>query len=115
MVRADDTGPRARLGVGRCTSSRPRTAIGSSAVRRFDVEVVDAFLAHLRVRAFAGLTVRSYPFHTLSFLRFCESRASQLMVVTPMDVCDFLEWLAAPPTIGTVVPLRPGRGRRRRR
>ncbi len=75
-----------------------------------DVEVVNAFLAQLRVRAFAGLTVRSYPFHALSFLRFCESRALQLMVVTPMDVCDFLEWLAAPPTIGTVVPLRPGRG-----
>src|SRR3954468_15676524 len=74
-----------------------------------DVEVVNGFLGHLRTRAFAPLTVRAYAFHLLSFLRFCQERGLALAAVTPMDVFDFLDWLAAP-AAGTVVSLRSGRG-----
>jgi hypothetical protein len=38
-----------------------------------DVELVNRYLSHLEVRAFAALTVRTYAFHCLSFLRFCGS------------------------------------------
>lgn len=75
-----------------------------------DVEVVNAFLAHLQVRAFAPLTVRSYAFHALSFLRFCDLRQVRLAEVTPMDVFDFLDWLATSKSVGAVVELRRGRG-----
>jgi integrase/recombinase XerC len=74
-----------------------------------DVEVVNAFLGHLGVRAFAPLTVRAYAFHALSFLRFCCARRLTLAEVTPMDVFDFLDWLATPAT-GTVVDIQRGRG-----
>lgn len=74
-----------------------------------DVEVANAFLSHLVVRAFASLTVRTYAFHVLSFLRFCSVRGLALATVTPMDVFDFLDWLATLPP-GRVVHLRRGRG-----
>ena len=60
------------------------------------------------MRAFASLTVRSYAFHVLSFLRFCDERQLALAAVTPMDVFDFLDWLAAPSPSGTVVSQRCG-------
>ena len=76
-----------------------------------DVELANRYLSHLEVRAFAGLTVRTYAFHCLSFLRFCEEKRLVLAAVTPMDVFDFLDWLSAPPrSSGTVVALRSGRG-----
>lgn len=74
-----------------------------------DVDVVNGFLRHLEVRAFSPLTVRAYAFHVLSFLRFCNVRQLSLPAVTPVDVFDFLDWLATPAT-GTVVDLRRGRG-----
>jgi site-specific recombinase XerD len=74
-----------------------------------DGELVNGFLAHLVVRAFSPLTVRTYGFHVLSFLRFCDVRDLALVDVTPMDIFDFLEWLARPAS-GRVVDLRRGRG-----
>lgn len=75
-----------------------------------DAVLVNGFLDHLRVRAFSPLTVRSYEFHVLSFLRFCDERALVLMSVTPMDVLDFLDWLSRPTGRGNVVELRRPRG-----
>ena len=72
--------------------------------------MANGFLSHLTVRAFSPLTVRSYAFHVLSLLRFCNERGLSLAVVTPMDVFDFLDWLSTPPSSGTVVALRSGRG-----
>lgn len=75
-----------------------------------DVELANAFLSHLEVRAFSPLTVRAYAFHVLSFLRFCNDHGLVLAAVTPPDVFDFLEWLSTPRRSGTVVALRSGRG-----
>lgn len=71
-----------------------------------DGVLVDAFLDHLRVRAFSPLTVRAYAFHVLSFLRFCDEHSLKLSAVRPMDVLDFLDWLARPAHNGNVVVLR---------
>lgn len=81
--------------------------VGGPAV---DVGLANSYLSHLEVRAFAALTVRSYAFHVLSFLRFCDGRRLALAAVTPMDVFDFLDWLATPLRSGKVVSLRSGRG-----
>ncbi len=76
-----------------------------------DIELANAFLSHLEVRAFSPLTVRSYAFHLLSFLRFCAERDLSLAAVTPMDMYDFLDWLSTPKRPpGTVVALRSARG-----
>jgi len=76
-----------------------------------DVDLANAFLAHLEVRAFSPLTVRAYAFHVLSFLRFCAEREMALASVTATDVFDFLDWLSAPPrSSGKVVALRSARG-----
>lgn len=73
-------------------------------------DLANAFLSHLEVRAFAPLTVRSYAFHVLSFLRFCSDRELALATVTPMDVFDFLDWLSMPRSTGKIVALRSARG-----
>ena len=76
-----------------------------------DAELANRYLSHLEVRAFAALTVRTYAFHCLSFLRFCDDKRLTLAAVTPMDVFDFLDWLSTPaPSSGTVVALRSARG-----
>lgn len=76
-----------------------------------DIDLANAFLAHLELRSFSPLTVRSYAFHVLSFLRFCTERGLSLVAVAPMDVFDFLDWLSTPSRgKGTVVALRSGRG-----
>jgi integrase/recombinase XerC len=72
-------------------------------------ELANGFLSHLAVRAFSPLTIRAYAFHVLSFLRFCDEQNLALASVTPMDVFDFLDWLAKP-AAGNVVDLRTGRG-----
>lgn len=74
-----------------------------------DGTLANEFLSHLAVRAFSPLTVRAYAFHVLSFLRFCDERSLALASVAPMDVFDFLDWLARP-AHGKVVDLRTGRG-----
>ena len=43
-----------------------------------DVELANAFLSHLEVRAFSPLTVRTYAFHVLSILRFGAERELSL-------------------------------------
>lgn len=68
-----------------------------------DGDLANAFLSHLEVRAFAPLTVRSYAFHVLSFLRFSSDRGLALATVTSMDVFDFLDWLSTPRSTGKVV------------
>lgn len=75
-----------------------------------DIDLANAYLSHLEVRAFAPLTVRAYAFHVLSFLRFCSEKGLVMAAVTPMDVFDFLEWLSTPKASGQVVALRSGRG-----
>jgi len=75
-----------------------------------DGELANAYLSHLEVRAFSPLTVRTYAFHVLSFLRFCTDRELSLVSVTAMDVFDFLDWLSTPKPSGAVVALRSGRG-----
>ncbi len=77
-----------------------------------DGDLANAYLSHLEVRAFATLTVRAYAFHVLSFLRFCADRGVVLAAVSPMDMFDFLEWLASRPSSsgGTVVALNSRRG-----
>ena len=68
-------------------------------------------MSHLEVCAFAALTVRTYAFHCLSFLRFCDENRLTLATVMPMDVFNFLDWLSTPPpSSDTVVSLRSGRG-----
>ena len=61
--------------------------VGCSTV---DGDFANAYLSHLEVRAFASLTVRSYAFHVLSFLRFCSDRGLSLLSVTAMDVFEHL-------------------------
>lgn len=75
-----------------------------------DVELANRYLSHLEVRAFAALTVRAYAFHVLSFLRFCDDKNLALVVVSPMDVFDLLDWLSTPDLSGRVVQMRSGRG-----
>lgn len=75
-----------------------------------DGELANAYLSHLGARSFASLTVRSYAFHVLSFLRFCDERGLRLSAVRAMDVFDFLDWLSTPRSTGKVVSLRSGRG-----
>ena len=74
-----------------------------------DVEIANAFLCHLEIRSFARLTVRAYAFHVLSFIRFCEVTGRSLSTITPMDVFEFLDWLATP-AAGKVVRLRGALG-----
>lgn len=76
-----------------------------------DGDVANAFLSHLEVRAFSALTVRSYAFHLLSFLRFCVERGLTFATVRPTDILDFLDWLSSPkPSPATVVGLHSGGG-----
>lgn len=76
-----------------------------------DVDLANAFLAHLEVRAFSPLTVRAYAFHVLSLLRFCAGRDLPLASVSATDVFDFLDWLSTPTgSSGKVVSLRSASG-----
>jgi integrase/recombinase XerC len=74
-----------------------------------DGALANGFLSHLETRSFSPLTVRAYAFHVLSFLRFCDEQGLALASVTPMDLFDFLDWLAKPAP-DKVVYLRTGRG-----
>jgi hypothetical protein len=71
--------------------------------------LANGLLSRLETRSFSPLTVRAYAFHVLSFLRFCDEQGLALASVTPMDLFDFLDWLAKPAP-DKVVYLRTGRG-----
>jgi integrase/recombinase XerC len=77
-----------------------------------DGELVNQFLAHLGSRAFSALTVRSYAYDLLNFLRFLDGRAARLGDVVATDLFDYLDWQQRPPgTAGQrVVRLGTGRG-----
>lgn len=75
-----------------------------------DIALANQFLAHLATRQFAKATVRTYAFHLLGFLRFCEERELSLCQVHPPDLFDFLDWMGQRRrSSGTVVPIKAGR------
>ncbi len=61
-----------------------------------DVELVNAFLAHLSVRNFSSATRRAYAHDLLNFLRFLAGSALSLGRVRAMDLFDYLEWQTRP-------------------
>lgn len=73
-----------------------------------DLEAANAFLDHLRVRAFSPATRRAYAFDLLNFGRFLQERELALVSVTAMDVFGWIDWQSQPaPITGKVVALRP--------
>ncbi len=72
-----------------------------------DVEAANAFLDHLRVRAFSAATRRAYAFDLLNFGRFLMGLERPLASVTAMDVFAWVDWQNQPaPSSGKVVALR---------
>ena len=73
-------------------------------------EPANAFLGHLRARAFSPATVRAYAFDVVNLARFLIGQGLGLAAVTPVDVFTWVDWQgvrrddAAGP--GKVVPLR---------
>jgi len=61
-----------------------------------DLDLVNAFLAHLSVRNFLPATRRAYAYDLLNFLRFLSSRHQLLGEVRPTDLFDYLEWQSLP-------------------
>ena len=61
-----------------------------------DLDLVNAFLAHLSVRNFSPATRRAYAYDLLNFLRFLGSRHQLLGEVRPTDLFDYLEWQSLP-------------------
>jgi integrase/recombinase XerC len=74
------------------------------------IEAANAFLGHLRARAFSPATVRAYAFDVVNLARFLIGRGLRLAAVTPVDVFAWIDWQgvgrddAAGP--GRVGPLR---------
>lgn len=69
-----------------------------------DVELVNAFLAHLGVRCFSPATVRAYAYDMLNFLRFLLAREATLAGVVATDLFDYLDWQQRPvPGVGVKV------------
>ena len=74
------------------------------------IEPANAFLGHLRARAFSPATVRAYAFDVVNLARFLTGRGLRLVAVTPLDVFAWIDWQgvrrddAVGP--GTVVRLR---------
>jgi integrase/recombinase XerC len=77
-----------------------------------DVELANAFLAHLVVRCFSPATVRAYAYDLLNFSRFLAGRGATVADVVATDLFDYLHWQQRPPaTKGTrVVRLVERRG-----
>jgi len=77
-----------------------------------DVELANAFLAHLVVRCFSPATVRAYAYDLLNFSRFLAGRGATVADVVATDLFDYLHWQQHPPaTKGTrVVRLVERRG-----
>jgi integrase/recombinase XerC len=74
------------------------------------VEPANAFLGHLRARAFSPATVRAYAFDVVSLARFLTGQGLRLAAVTPVDVFAWVDWQGArrdgADRPGTVVALR---------
>ena len=77
-----------------------------------DVDLANAFLAHLGTRNFSIATCRAYAYDLLNFFRFLAERDVTLARVKPTDLFGYLDWQGAPRrTAGSsVVWLRQGRG-----
>jgi site-specific recombinase XerD len=61
-----------------------------------DVEIANAFLAHLEVRGFSPATVRAYAFDLLNFGRFLGDKNLTVADVVPTDLFDYVDWQAKP-------------------
>ena len=74
------------------------------------VKPANAFLAHLRARAFSPATVRAYAFDVVNLARFLIGQGLRLAAVTPVDVFAWVDWQGArrdgADRPGTVVALR---------
>lgn len=71
------------------------------------VEFGNAFLGHLRARAFAVATLRAYAFDLVNLGRFLEQRSLELDAVEPVDLFGWVESQGVRrPDSGTVVRLR---------
>jgi site-specific recombinase XerD len=71
------------------------------------VQDANAFLEHLRARAFAPATIRAYAFDLLNFARFLLAEGLSLSRVTAIDVFAWVSWQ------GVAVPARSGASARR--
>ncbi len=67
----------------------------------------NAFLDHLRARAFSPTTVRAYAYDVTNFARFLSERGLGLAEVAPMDIFAWVDWqgVKTPGTAATVVRL----------
>src|ERR1700687_2784367 len=59
------------------------------------IEPANAFLGHLRARAFSPATVRAYAFDLVNLARFLTGQGLQLASVTPVDVFAWVDWQGA--------------------
>jgi integrase/recombinase XerC len=58
-------------------------------------EPANAFLGHLRARAFSPATVRAYAFDVVNLARFLTGQGLRLAAVTPVDVFAWVDWQGA--------------------
>lgn len=67
----------------------------------------NAFLDHLRARAFSPATVRAYAYDVANFARFLSEQGLGVAEVAPMDIFAWVDWqgVRAPGTGSTVVLL----------
>jgi integrase/recombinase XerC len=59
------------------------------------VESANAFLGHLRARAFSSATVRAYAFDVVNLAQFLTGQGLPLAAVTPVDVFAWVDWQGA--------------------
>lgn len=59
------------------------------------LELANAFLGHLRARAFSPATVRAYAFDVVNLARFLIDQGLKLAAVTPADVFAWVGWQGA--------------------
>lgn len=71
------------------------------------VQDANAFLEHLRARAFAAATVRAYAFDLVNFGRFLLERRLGLGEVAPVDVFGWVSWQGVATSGASPATLRP--------